>query len=53
MRPSSYILLFGGALSEGSLLVGTDILKPPPIGPILTVNLFCTLTRERVQSEWK
>ena len=53
MRHFSFILLFGGALSHRSLYMGIDVLQPPPIMPILAINLFCTITQVRVKSEWK
>ena len=51
MRPSSVKLLFDGALSKGSLFMDIDIPQPPPIGPILDVNFFGTITRVRIQNE--
>ena len=51
MRPSSFKLLFDGALSKGSLFMGTDIFQPPPVRPILDVDSFGTITRVRVQSK--
>jgi hypothetical protein len=53
VRPFNLILIFVGALSEGSLFMGNDILQIPPFEVILVAIILCTITQVHVQSERK